>query len=133
MKKNLLYSFGKTANVFKWNYFLYLYKKKKFLLMKKISSTCPKKLISSYRKIFAATAQNKVKNINPQPLEVVIYILQVNEKVLYNQIILKSFSSFYCNFFCTQPSFVFHVREAFYAWPYCRFSLCLGCDWQDCE
>ena len=62
MKKNLLYSFGKRANVFKWNYFLYLYKKKKKILqMKKISYTCPKKLISSSRKIFAATAQNKVK------------------------------------------------------------------------
>ena len=63
-------------------------KKKKFLLMKKISYSCPKKLISSYRKTFAATAQNKVKNINPQPLEVVIYILQVI-KIMFHTILMK--------------------------------------------
>ena len=56
--------------------------------MKKISYSCPKKLISSYRKTFAATAQNKVKNINPQPLEVVIYILQVI-KIMFHTILMK--------------------------------------------
>ena len=71
--------------------FLYLFEKKQFLRMKKSLVLVPKKtnffqIEKNYQ--VKNIKYYKVKNINPQPLEVVIYILQVI-KIMFHTILMK--------------------------------------------